>query len=154
MIRSPGPRPAGGPPTASDRARRRRVARARRAAAARIAVCDSAPGAPVLAQVRRLGYRADASAAPEELLRGLAGAPVDLAIVTLGDEPAAALGLLALLRRAAPRTPLVLVVRSTSPALRLRLAALRPLYVAVAPVAAAELGAVIAGALAGGRRRA
>lgn len=88
----------------------------------------------------------------EEALRVSAAQPFEVAFVGVPEHTETFVGLLQLLRRAMPRTPIILVLEDPSPAARLATLAVRPFYVAVPPVSFDELDAVLADALATVRR--
>lgn len=118
---------------------------------ARVLVCDREHGelarmiAPVTGPVV-------ACADLEEALRASTRQPFDIAFVGVHEHTETFVGLLQLLRRTLPRTPIILVLEDPSPAARLATLTVRPFYVVVPPVSFDELDAVLVDALAAARR--
>jgi DNA-binding NtrC family response regulator len=88
----------------------------------------------------------------EEALRASTRQSFDIAFVGVREHTETFVGLLQLLRRTLPRTPIILVLEDPSPAARLATLTVRPFYVVVPPVSFDELDAVLADALAAARR--
>jgi len=89
----------------------------------------------------------------EEALRETARQSVDVVVAALEQGHDDCAGLLQLLRRALPRTPMVLVLEDPTPAARLATLTVRPFYVAVPPVGPDEMAAVLRDALAANRKQ-
>jgi hypothetical protein len=137
---------------ASDRARRRRMAAKLRGGGAHILVCERAARGPVCTLIKRLRYGITTCPSLEQALNATTSTPVDLAVIVTEQDLDADVGLLQLLRRALPRTPFVLVLDNPTPAARLATLTVRPFYVAVPPIGAEEMAAVIRDGLALARK--
>ncbi len=138
---------------ASERARRRRVAAKLAGLGARILVCERSPRGPMYTLIKRLRFAVSACSSLEQAVHETTRASVDLAVIVTEQDHEGCLGLLQLLRRAMPRVPFVLVLDDPTPAARLATLAVRPFYVAVPPVGAEEMAAVIRDGLASARKR-
>lgn len=128
------------------------TARTGRVTAPRVLVCDreTGPLERLLAPTPAAVVTCDSL---EQALRESTRQPFDVAFVGMHEHSNASVGLLQLLRRTMPRTPLVLMLEDPSPAARLATLAVRPFYVAVPPVADEEFRAVMTDALAAARRQ-
>ncbi len=139
------------PPNAPRGVARRARASARPSLAARVLVCDRESGelgrmiVPVTGPVTTCTNI-------EEALRASTRAPFDIAFIGVHEHTEAFVGLLQLLRRTLPRTPIILLLEDPSPAARLATLTVRPFYVLVPPVSFDELDAVLADALVAARR--
>ena len=71
---------------------------------------------------------------------------------TVPEHTTTFVGLLQLLRRTLPRTPIILLLEDPSPIARLATLTVRPFYVMVPPLSLDELDAVLVDALAAARR--
>ena len=138
---------------ASDRARRRRVAAEKAGRDARVLLCERAEKGPLHRLMQQLHFTVVTCHGLEEALRETARQPVDVALIDMERNHDEYVGLLQLLRRALPKTPIVLVLGDPTPAARLATLTVRPFYVAVPPVGADEMAAVLRDALAASRKR-
>lgn len=117
----------------------------------RVLVCDPEPTglermlAAAVAEVV-------ACASLEDALRAAAGQRFDVAFLGMHEHSHATVGLLQLLRRAMPRTPIVLMLADASADARRATLDVRPFYVAVTPVEPDEMDAVFHDAVAASRR--
>lgn len=93
-----------------------------------------------------------ACASLEDALRAAASQRFDVAFLGMHEHSRATVGLLQLLRRAMPRTPIVLLLADASADAHRATLDVRPFYVAVAPVAPDEMDAVFHDAIAASRR--
>jgi DNA-binding NtrC family response regulator len=93
-----------------------------------------------------------ACASLEDALRAAASQRFDVAFLGMHEHSHATVGLLQLLRRAMPRTPIVLLLADASADAHRATLAMRPFYVAVPPVSPDELGTVFHNAVAAARR--
>lgn len=139
----------------SQQARRRRVAAARIARAARVLVCECDPAASRSAgdEIRDLGYEVVALHTLADSLREATVTSFDVIVASVPTLTNEKLSLLQLLRRATPRVPLVIVTSDDSLTMRTRCQPMRPFYFAVRPLAADELRDAMCGALARGTSR-
>lgn len=119
----------------------------------RVLVCEHDAADPLLTILRELRWAVTGCRSLEEALRETAREHFDVAVVVLEKDLLAAEGLLRLLRRAIPHTPIVLVLDDPSPAARLATLVVQPFYVAVPPVSRRELSAVMRDALVAGRKK-
>lgn len=134
------PRPAS---SASDAARRRRIANRDRLRDCRVLVWDHPETRPLLARLSRLGCSVTASASVEDTIAKHGAEPFDLWIASPSPSDGDPIGVLRLLRRALPRVPLVLLSGEASVGLRIRCQALNPQYFATPPLADPELRAIL-----------
>ncbi len=149
MSRPRAAQPATSSSHASDRARRRRLAVARKARASKVLICESPAGdAPRLREaIDALGYDTVHCPTLDDCLRVAPQSSPAAVLVELPDDSENAVSLLQLLRRTLPSTPLVIVAPNASLETRARIHPLRPYYFAVPPVPSDELRAVIQGAV-------
>ncbi len=138
---------------ASDRARRRRVAARRVGKDARVLLCERDAHGPMRHVLQQLHYTLVVCHGLEEALRETARRSVDVVVAALEQGHEDRAGLLQLLRRALPRTPMVLVLDDPTPAARLATLTVRPFYVAVPPVGADEMAAVLRDAMTATRKQ-
>lgn len=155
MVPAPRRPAAGSKPAsnASDRARRRRLAAKRAGQEARVLLCERTGKGPIAKLLRQLRFPVVVCQDLESALREIAKQTVEVAVVTLEKSHEDCTGLLQLLRRALPRTPIVLVLDDPTPAARLATLTVRPFYVAVPPVAPEEMAAVLRDALTASRKK-
>ncbi len=143
---------AGSPKRAnpSQQAKRRRVAAKRIARSTRVLACECDPAAPrpIGDDLRDLGFEVTALHSLADALRETAETSFDVVVTSLPRLDDERLKLMQLLRRSAPRVPIVLVTSDGSIEMRTRAQAVRPYYVAVRPLAHEELRTVLHGALA------
>jgi DNA-binding response OmpR family regulator len=118
-----------------------------------VLLCERETDGPLQVLLRELHCTTSGCGSLEEALRETARVQFDVAVVVLERDLLAADGLLRLLRRAIPHTPIVLVLDDPSPAARLATLVVQPFYVAVPPVSRRELSAVLRDAIAAGRKR-
>lgn len=147
---SAGRKPASNP---SDRARRRRVAAERTGRESRLLLCEIPEKGPVQRLLQQLHFSFVVRHGLDEALRETSTNPVDVAVVVLERSTEERIGLLQLLRRSLPRTPIVLVLDDPTPAARLATLTVRPFYVAVPPVGPDEMAAVLRDALIASRKK-
>lgn len=88
----------------------------------------------------------------EDALHAATSRRFDVVFVGLREHDAATLGLLQLLRRTMPRTPIVFMLDEAATEVRRATLEMRPFYVAVSPVSPDELGTVFENAVAAARR--
>ncbi len=115
-------------------------------------MCERSAKGPLRKLLRQLHLPTVVCHDLEEALRQIAKQPVEVAVVAM-EQDEECLGLLQLLRRALQKTPIVLVLEDPTPAARLATLTVRPFYVAVPPVGAEEMAAVLRDALAASRRK-
>jgi len=116
----------------------------------RVVVCENhRPGVdPITDALRCEGVEASSCADGATLLEEVMRTPPDVVIFLLRPGNASDIGVLELLRRAAPVLPLVIVASSGSLDTQKLVQDLRPIYYAVWPVEGQELCAAIQAALA------
>ncbi len=93
-----------------------------------------------------------ACASLEDALRAAASQRFDVAFLGMHEHSRTTVGLLQLLRRAMPRTPIVLMLADASADAHRATLDVRPFYVAVPPVSPDEMDAVFSSAVAASRR--
>ena len=84
---------------------------------------------------------------PEAMVEGAARVPPDIVVYALRPDPDTDLSILQLLRRIVPHASFILISPRSSMELQRRAQALRPIYFAVAPVAADELAEAVRSAI-------
>jgi DNA-binding response OmpR family regulator len=123
---------------------------AERSRVPRIVVQAAEENPPVLTMLASEGFELVACADGQALLEEVMHRQPDAVIYALGADCREDLGVLRLMRRAAPDVPLVLLACDGSLDTRRSLQSLRPIYFAVSPVDDAELRDVVRSAV---RRR-
>lgn len=114
------------------------------------AICESTSASderliPALSSVE--GTRFLSCSDPEALLESAAREPPDIVVYALRPDAEPDLSILQILRRILPRASIILVSPRSSMALQRRVQVLRPIYFAVAPVAAEELAEAVRSAI-------
>ncbi len=134
----------------SERARRRRLAAEKLARSARVLVCECEPKArPAVGDVvRGLGFEVTAHHSLADALREATTETFDAIVASVPGADEERMKLLGLLKRTAPKTPLVIVTSDGSLEMRKRCQSARPYYFAVRPIDPAELRTVLTGAVA------
>ncbi len=116
-------------------------------------LCEREARGPMRQVLDQLHYTLVVCHGLEEALRETARQSVDVVVAALEQGHEDCSGLLQLLRRALPKTPMVLVLEDPTPAARLATLTVRPFYVAVPPVGAEEMAAVLRDAMTASRKK-